>query len=282
METRTPFWPLWRHGLGIGWLEPVHLLASLGCFLAFWFFLTLAPLLVILDGGPSFRGNVEVFFASVFPLMAFFWFLFVVLILSLMSDSIWNVSGSEFLFTRAINRGRLFRAKATAVFLLITLPMFLNLLLSPWMRELTVDVDSRFGAVVAHEEVYAKAFPRNNAAAVSSSLTSNKVVIRNGTVTLAGWLLWWGVSGFLVAQSYCALIARRFGQTGWHRVALPYLPILVLLIWVFVPPRLPVNLYEESFLLFSRHPVLMAIALVPLAIVVESFCERRFSRLEIL
>jgi hypothetical protein len=87
-------------------------------------------------------------------------------------------------------------------------------------------------------------------------------------------------------QGYSSLIAQRVKPGKWRTALLPAVPILAfltaLVVWTGCVAKPRRYFSEESFLLFSQHPLAMMLALAALAALVQSWCERRFSRLEIL
>jgi hypothetical protein len=201
-----------------------------------------------------------------------------------------GITSLEFLFTRAIDRGLYARAGRTATIIFGLGPVILNVVLSPLGPELAFEPAAPGSPAAAIQERYMRAFPGSRLSTDGSPGKAEQLVIRHGSEAFAAWLLWIGlVSVFLVA-AYFSVVFAAWQRAGWHHsksrwqpwlggimVNGPlYLPILLLIICA----ALRIDVFEESFLLFAGHPVLMVVALIALILIVQPFSERELRKLE--
>jgi len=288
MKTHSQFWPLLKFELGVGRFGPIWVLAA--TFVGFWAFANSLPLLLVM-GDSNCGGNVASLFASfdgAFSLMACWWLAMVQAFLATaflpgVGVAVDNFGALEFLFTRAIDRRRLYRARAAALFLLVLTPLFLNLLVSPWEPQLKLGVEAFNPATAASQEArYLEAFPGSHSLAVQPPARPGPIVLRHGTETFAAWLVWSVSLGFLAMQTYCGLLARHAKPGQWRNLALQFAPMVVLLCGALCAAKIWVNPCEQTFLFFARHLVALTLGLVLLVPFVQAFCERRFADLEIL
>ncbi|HZM04991.1 MAG TPA: hypothetical protein VFC44_18475, partial [Candidatus Saccharimonadales bacterium] len=125
------------------------------------------------------------------------------------------------------------------------------------------------------DEQYFKVFP-----------LQHKGVISHGAVAYAAWLAAGGTTAFLLLQWYYTLIARRVKSSNWWTALYAGAPIFLLPIFFVVTMRESVRMhfdvFEDSFLFFSGHPLAIVVALAGLAGMSQIWCERRFSQLELL
>src|SRR5688500_18637124 len=117
MNARTPYWPLFRNELGIDHYPKIQWALAFGFCLALWLVASFVPLLLL---GKSSEGNLGIFFAAFGDLVGFalVWWLgmagwmFAFALFPGISNPIQSVRAFEFIFTRAIDRRRLFRTRA--------------------------------------------------------------------------------------------------------------------------------------------------------------------------
>jgi hypothetical protein len=200
-----------------------------------------------------------------------------------------GVTSLEFLFTRAIDRGLWLRAERAAIIIIGLGPLILNLALSPLGPQLAFEpAPSRSPAALAQER-YTRIFPGSHLTQADSYGTPEQLVIPHGSEVLAAWLLWLGTLCIFLVAGYFSLAFTAWQRAGWHHsesrkrpwlgaimVNAPvYSPILVLLC-----AGLRINPFEDSFLLFASHPVLMAIGLIALVLAVERLSERNIRKME--
>ena len=196
----------------------------------------------------------------------------------------------EFLFTRAIDRGLWLRTERTAVIIIGLGPVILNLVLSPLGPGLAFEPAASGSPAAMVQERYMQIFPASHLTKVDSAGNSEQLVISHGTEVFAAWLLWFGMLCIFLVAAYFSLAFTAWQRAGWHHStskrrpwlgavmvnAPAYSPVPLLILCA----ALHVNLFEESFLLFASHPVLMAIALVALILVVQRLSERNIKKLE--
>jgi hypothetical protein len=193
----------------------------------------------------------------------------------------------EFLFTRAINRRLLFRARTTVFFILVLTPLFFNLAISPLAPPTSFGLaEATSPAAVRRGEQYRRAFPASHPATSPAPVLPGQLVIPHGAAAFTAWLGWLGTFAFVLLQAYGALIARWVNPNQWRTASFAAAPLLAVLMCLFVLTRTSINtrldVCERNFLFFSTYPVPLVITLAALALALQIWCERRFSKLEIL
>jgi hypothetical protein len=300
MKTQTPFWPLLKNELALGRSGGTGNVA--GILLAYWLLVGAVPLMVLFGDNDS-RGNIaSVFDAGSLPILAFpflssltLWITYATVpafcdILSpagVIPGALQNLGAFEFLFTRAVDRGMLFRARATAFFIVALTPLFLNVAVSPFAPDITFSpATSTPAELIRRQGQYLRAFPASHRGTSHAMIVPGQVVIPHGAVAYTAWLAWNGTLAFLLLQGYGSWIARRVKPNRWWTASFPGAPIFFLLLTLILVAkgsrRTHINIYENSFLFFSTHPLAMVIALAAVAAGIQCWCERRFSKLEIL
>jgi hypothetical protein len=196
----------------------------------------------------------------------------------------------EFLFTRAIDRGLWLRTERVAVIIIGLGPLILNLIFSPLGPDLAFEPATAGSSAALVQERYRQIFPGSHMAASDTAGRSAELVIQHGAEMFAAWMVWFGLGCIFLVAAYFSLVFTAWQRAGWHHskskkrpwlgalmVHTPaYFPILVLLLFA----TLQINIFEESFLLFASHPVLMGIALIALMLVVQPLTERNIKKLE--
>lgn len=288
MNVRTPYWPLFRNELGVDHYPKIPWVLGLGFCLALWLVASLVPLLLLFK---SSEGNLGTFFAAFGDLVGFalVWllatagWLFAFALLPGISNPIQSVRAFEFMFTRAIDRRRLFRTRAAVIYMVMLGPLLLNLLVSAGSPQPTLGPDASAPAASAlRQEQYLQAFPDSHPQVGKSQEQPTLIVIPRGAVVLTAWILWLGTLGLLLMQGYCVLLARHVQHNPWlagFAIAVPVLVAFFFAPWI---PRHHPHFYEESFLFFARNLVPLLVGLAALIPVVQIFSERRFRELEIL
>ena len=187
-----------------------------------------------------------------------------------LTPSAWRCSEwNEYVFTRALDRRICFRAKSVMLVVVVVVPALLNLgslclvsgTLVPGVAGFArLDVGQRF-----------ESFSVSAPAADSSAAFGYA-------------MLWASMAIFVVAQGYYALVSRLVAGRGAVVIgiaaALPVVVSGVALLLMFDPFEHPVPVRAAHF--FIGHWVPMTLALPPVALLVQWFCERRFAELEVL
>jgi hypothetical protein len=289
MNTRTPYWPLFRNELGMDHSPRVPWALGLGWGVAWWLVASFMPLLLLFK--PS-EGNLAIFFAAFGDLVGFalVWWLamsglaFANALLPGVSNPVQSVRAFEFLFTRAIDRRRLFRTRAAVIYLVMLGPLLLNVLVSaglPQQPILGPDASAPAASALRREQ-YLKTFPGSHPKEGKSQVQPAPLVIPRGAVALTSWIFSLATLALLLMQGYCVLLAPHVQHNPWLAgvaIGTPVLAAAFLAPWI---PRHHPHLYEESFLFFARNHVPLLVGLVVVIPVVQLFSERRFSQLEIL
>lgn len=287
MNARTPYWPLFRNELGVGHYPGIPWALGIGFYLAMWLLASFLPLLVLFK---TCEGNLATFFTVfgvIFGFALAWWlamtgWLFAFALLPGISNPIQTVRAFEFMFTRAIDRRRLFRTRAAVIYLVMLGPLLLNLLVSAGSRETTLGPDpSEPGSAALRREQYSNAFPASHPKEGKSLDQPAPIVIPRAGMVLSAWILGLGTLGLLLMQGYCVLVARHVQNNPWLAgmvIGGPVVAAFLLAPWI---PKLYPELFEQSFLFFARNLVPLLIGVLALIPVVQIFSERRFSRLEI-
>jgi hypothetical protein len=230
------------------------------------------------------------FMGALFIWCCMTWFFLMLVATPIPFQMLGGLVSLEFLFTRAIDRALWLRTERTAVMIIALGPLILNLLLSPLSPKLAFDRADAGSPAAALQDRYLKTFPGSRIVAVDSSGQSEQLVIRNGTQMFAAWLVWTGAMTIFLLAAYWSLVFTRWQRAGWHHsksLWRPWLgmlmiqtPHLVPLVLLVVCAALRINPCEEGFLLFARHPVMSALALMALVLVVQPLSERNIRKLE--
>ena len=235
MKVQTPFWPLLKNELAIGRCGGTGQGASV--LLVYWLCVGALPLLVVFGDSNS-RGNIAALFEAGFlPIIAFLflsclavWITYATVpafgdLLSpdgAVPGAVQHLGAFEFLFTRAVDRRKLFRARTTVFFIFALTPLFLNVLVSPFAPEIRFGpADSTSAEGVKRYEQYLKAFPESHPAMSDTAIVPGQIVIPHGAVAYTAWLAWSGTLAFLLLQGYGALIARRVKPNSWWTAFFP-------------------------------------------------------------
>lgn len=312
MKARTPFWPLLKNELALregGGAGPIA-----GILAVYWVCVGSLPFLVLfgdpfggLVGGPHLRGNIaSLFEADFLPIMTFeflgvltLWITYATVpaFCNLLSPggavpgAVQHAGDFEFLFTRAVDRRMLFRARATAFFILALTPLILNVVASPFAPDLTFPAVPASAEAVRRYDRYQSTFPAwrlqvDHPRVDNWGFPTMQMAIPHGAVAYTAWLAWSGTLAVLLLQAYGTLIARRVKANHWWTAFYPGAPMIIVLLSLMLAARVSlrthIHLYENSFLFFSAHPLAMVTALALLAVLIQTWCERRFSQLEIL
>ena len=270
MKAPPTFWLLLKHQLALGQTGGAWPVA--GLLLVCWLIVAALPLLVLFGQGMA-HGNVaSLFQCGVLPVFAFLFLICLTLSMTYATvpafcdllppengvrGSIQKLAVFEFLFTRAVDRRLLFRARMTAFAIMVLAPLFLSLAVSPLAPDISFGPsDSTSAEALARHERYLAAFPASHPR-VHAAIVPGELIIPHGAVAYAAWVACSGTFAYLLLQAYGTLIARRVKPNiGWTSL-LPAAPILVLLISLAVLVRSSfdagISFFEISFLLFSTH-----------------------------
>ena len=295
MNARTPYWPLFRNEFGIDHYPEIPWVLGLGFFLTLWLACSFVPLLLLFKTS---RGDLGNFFAAFGELTGFamiWWFaitgwLFAFALLPGISNPVQRVRAFEFMFTRAIDRRRLFRTRAAVIYLVTLGPLLLNVVVSANLPRSAGDplplsaprpnARHSAGDHPRREQDLTKSAARN--IIVEKLPLPSTLMLISTEVIFTSWIFWLGTLGLLLMQSYCVLLARRVQHNPWlagMAIGAPVIAACFLAPWI---PRHYPSFYEENFLFFARHIVPLSLGLLVLMPVVQVFSERKFRKLEIL
>jgi hypothetical protein len=277
--------------LRIGWKRASPVAASFFEFwvLAGWFIGNAAPVLILM--APISEGRITSFFdgfGEFIPSGILFWLSVVPLVWASatapgMPASVPNAPLLEYLFSRAVDRRKLWRGAAIAVVLVGMSPLLLNLAVSPFEPKLRLTpgfVESR--QELARTGRYLAAFPGSGPAAPALSRRPAEVFLRRGTETFAGWLCWMEAFCFVFSLVYCSLTARWLRRDRWITALIPFSPGIAFMIAIALFHKAMAGGLEELFLFFAANPWWMTGGLVAVALAIVPFCERRFADSEVL
>ena len=98
------------------------------------------------------------------------------------------------------------------------------------------------------------------------------------------WTAWNMTLAFVLLQTYGTLMAPFVKPNQWWTAPFFVAPLLLLFVKLLVSLRFADDggFCENSFLFFANHLLILTGALVALAVASEIWCEKRFSKLEIL
>lgn len=285
MKKPSQFWPMLRQMLGFYRYGPLPLLIYLAISGAV--FLVSASFLPI----DWMQGHARDKFWSdgLFVSCCASWLFLMLVSTALPFIVLGGITSTEFLFTRAIDRGLWLRAERVAVMIISLGPLILNLALSPLCPELAFD-PAPPGPESAVQARYTRIFNGSHLSNTDSGRQSPQLIIRHGNEALAAWMVWAGAVCVFLVAGYFAWAFAAWQRAGWHHSeskkrpwlgaimvnAPAYSPIVALLVCAV----LRINPLEESFLLFASHPVLMTLALIALILVVQPWSERNIRKLE--
>jgi len=287
MNARTPYWPLFRNELGWDHCPIITWALAFGLNLALWLGASFVPLLLLIKVS---EGNLGTFFSAFGDLTGFalVWWLamtgwfFAFALFTGISNPVQSFRASEFMFTRAIDRRRLFRTRAVAIYLVMLGPLLLNVLVSTGSREIFLRNDDSNPNAALRWEQYVKAFPDHHLKVQKRHEQPAPIVIPRGAVVLTAWVFWLGTLGLLFMQGYCTVVVNQIKHNPWLAglaVGVPVIGAMVFAPWI---PRHHPHFYEESFLFFARNGGPLLLGLLLLIPVVQLFSEHRFRKLEIL
>lgn len=288
MNERTPCWPLFRNELCLDHYPKIPWTLSLGFFLAVWLMASFMPSVILFK---ACEGNLAIFFTAFGDLFGFalvWWlamagWLFAFALLPGISNPVQSVRAFEFMFTRAIDRRRLFRMRAAVILVALLSPLLINVLASIGARETHLGLDAADSTAAAIRRTqYLKAFPASRPSDAKSESGTAPLVIPRGALVLTGGILWSGALGLLLMQGYCVLIARQVKDNPWLAGAAIGAPVVITFILAPWLPRLYPAYGEAGFLFFAQNLVPLVIGLLALWPVVQIYSERKFNELEIL
>ncbi len=269
MKTRSQFWHLLENELAPGRSGNAEAAASVTFLLAvYWAAIAALPWL-ILFGDADGRGNVSTLLQS--GLLPILWLLFLSFLTLWMSyviipefrnilppggcalPGIQHAGALEFLFTRPANRRLIFRTRTAALAIMVLGPLFF-------------DMGASFFAQKLFSFIHAPAVPRQ-------------------IVPYAVWLTWSCALTFLLFQAYGISIAKWVKSGQWWTGLFPFVPVSVIiavsLLTAIGPWKTNRSFCESSFALFAAHPLAMTAGAAALAVVIETWSERKFSQFEI-
>ena len=282
MKKPVQFFPILKQMLGFCRFGPLPLLVWLGITTA-CLVVSSVFLLMQHQTQPDFMGALFIWCCMI-------WLFLMLVATPVPFQMLGGLVSLEFLFTRAIDRALWLRTERTAVMIIALGPLILNLLLSPLSPKLAFDRADAGSPTAALQDRYLKTFPGSRIVPGDGSGQSEQLVVRHGTQIVAAWLIWTGAVIIFLVAAYWSLVFTRWQRAGWHHNKSrwrPWLGTLMIQTPHFVPPvllvvcaALRINPCEESFLLFARHPVMSALALIALVLVVQPLSERNIRKLE--
>lgn len=296
MKTRSSFWSLLKNELGAGRFWHVALVAAWS--LTNWLFLAVVPFLALFGEFAAHGNLASLFEAGLIPIMAFVFLLCITAITACATVPAlaellppgeyapFPVPTLEYLFTRAINRRLIFRARTTSLCFLFLAPLFLDLAMSPFLPETYFGIaESNTPEAIRRYEQYRRTFPTSHAVSGHAVSLPGQIIIPHGGLAYAAWLAWSVTFAFVLLQGYGVLIAKRVKPNNWWTALYPAAPILGVLLsmalWARGVVKLPDHFCEHCFLFFSTHPVALVLALLACAAIIQTWCERKFSKLEV-
>ena len=181
--------------------------------------------------------------------------------------------GTEFLLTRAVDRPILCRAR-TAYFLLLVLIVPVIVLLAA-LPQPPLEIQEYSKAV---RQQCLDIFPGSTLVPATKG-ESHAVLLPGGRQTLGVWNVWLFLMAALAVQVLIFLIHR------WkYRL---YIFWVVFAAFILGPLSATIlgsskklSWTEHIFFLFAAHPVLVCLGTLPVAILVQLWCERRFAQME--
>ena len=282
MKTPRQFLPVLKQMLGFYRFGPLPLIGWLG--------LTTTSLVVSSVFLLMPHQTQPDFIGALFIWCCMIWLFLMLVATPVPFQMLGGIVSLEFLFTRAIDRALWLRTERTAVMIIALGPLILNLLLSPLSPKLAFDRADAGSSAAMLQERYLGIFPGSQIVAADASGQSEQLVIRHGTQLFAAWLVWAGTALIFLVAGYWSLVFTQWQRAGWHHsksrwrpwlgLAMIQTPHLAPLAMLVVCAALRINPCEESFLLFSRHPLAMALALIALILVVQPLSERNLKKLE--
>ncbi len=195
----------------------------------------------------------------------------------------------EFLFTRAIDRRKWLRAEHAVILILIVGPLLVNLMVSLWRPDLSVEPGPAGSGLALRQAQYLKIFSGSH---LSPKMPGEPqlLIIRHGAEMFAAWLVWFGTLTIFLAAGYFTVVFRAWQRGGWHHSKSPHrnwlgalmlqLPTWGPLLVVTALALLRINIFEVSFLLFARDPWMLTAGLIALIFFAETLGERNIQKLE--
>ncbi len=190
-----------------------------------------------------------------------------------------TTEGFEFMFTRAIDRVMLCRARTAAFFLLALLPFFVAVAAAPLAPDVRLNLNhTPADRLDAQISLYSQAFPAMRPVVSGQRNLPGQFTVPGGTVAYTLWLAWIVALTLLLCHAYGTLVSRWAKPNHWWTLTPLALPFL-LITWLF---KLTFTSQERGFLFFAAHPLPMVAGLLVLAVVIQLWSERRFRKMEIL
>lgn len=245
MISRTHFWPLVRCEAAIDRYSVPAIIVGAIFWLGLWWGTAVLPWMLIFKGGGSLDGVFDVF-GFALPAITFIWLMAAA---CLFGEALipWNsgVPGHresfEFLFSRAIDRRTLYRAKVALVYFAMLTPIF-------------VDFVGSF---------------------IIPSLS------RGGGRAYTGWLLSMEILIILFIQACYACLGKFLKGRGWMTLIVLGVPLLAALTFAICFMKTTIEFYNESFRLFAAHVLAVPIVLLLMFAEVQLFSERKYEESEI-
>lgn len=287
MKAQTPYGPLFRNECGMDHAPWFLWMIMAGLGLGSWLLVANVPALILYKTS---GGDLPTFFASFGDLVGFvlvWWLLmvgwfFAFALFPGFSAPTQNVRAFEFIFTRAVDRRRLLRARFGVIYLALLGPLVVNLVLVAFAPAPVIGTEVKQpGARLERVEQYRETFPGVREVSERETNPFLKIPVPHGGLVFGLWVFSIGAGSLLLMQGYCAWLAPRVPRNLWLAGLALSIPVLVGF-WLapWVPRHFP-EFYEESFLWFGRRLWLLIPVLLGLFATVQWYCERKFIALEI-
>jgi len=288
MNAQTPYWPLFRNELALDHYPRIGWSLAAGSYFAVWCLAGSLPVVILIQ---ACEGNLATYFAAFGDLFGFalvWWlgmagWLFAFAMLPGISNPVQAVRAFEFMFTRAIDRRRLFRCRILLIWAVMLGPLLLDVLATTRFPQITFGPDdSNASQWEARRIQYARSFPASHPKDEKAPIGRVVLVVPRAALALTSWTIWLGAFSLLAMQIYCVTIAKHVQHNPWlagFAIGLPVFLVCLLAPWV--PRHLP-GLYESGYLFFARNSAPLVIGLLIITPFVQLFSERKFDRLEIL
>ncbi len=285
----NPFLVLLKHEIGFRQLDGLQLILALTFFYLPWLGLNILMFALGYD--------LTAFYPGMLGMLLLFWLMVVGLLTTYAQvPLVWsnqpNFKAFEFLFTRAVDRRMIFRAKAAATLIVVLTPQLPGLVWSLAQPDMFVTFEARatqgsasadtIAGLVFPTQRYLQSFPGSERLPGPKPEDHDQLRIHGGWRAYAWWLAWGSTLGMALLFAYYALVGRHLRRSGWWANTILIAPIpgvigLILLVaWLGYHPG------TESFRFFREHEFVCLLLLLTVSYASLRWCEDRFAELEIL
>ena len=193
----------------------------------------------------------------------------------------------DFIFTRAVSRKMLFRAKSTIYFLCLGIPLLFTLGSACTEPDLTLRGFPRSDypyPLRLKQDRYLKTFPgsyEEKLGSATSVTEDNRIHIPGGNIWMATWAAWRMLLVAVLLQALAiGMIQRRkhLGRVAYMTLFLFPLALIFLKLWID-PAN---NMTNDAFIFLRLHWAIMWTGLLLCGVLVQFYGERQFKRMELL